>query len=611
MATDLNIVSEVRTFMTSSGRTVYTMNGQSAFDLESLIAACHDASCRPPTSGGTGGSSRNGPRRTSAGTAWGSTYEHSMTITGQAAKLMGIPGYKEQIDSVSYGQDEQGNYTVPHVTPGPKPEHFTDEARTILTEIHNARPVGRSLYSGVRSGTERFLDLKPGDTVKLPTTATSYDRDLAHQSGVDTTKHADGVVLKFEGSTRAVRYMHNVREFITAGEFRVKSIRERGGMRGRGEHHTIKEITLVQTGTFDPATGAITASAEEFACHDASCRPPTSGGTGGSRRRAGFSGVSALPDRERPTPRFHGGLTEDSMDAAGVGWEHLPPTKRAEKFVASWYDAKLPNGYTIKVKAENIMSGTLFTVEGTIHNEYGRQVGSFEREINFDMHGPEHRDYGTTVVKHETLVLEASAQGKGIADALNAHSMEMYRKYGVDRIETHAGYDVGGYTWAVAGFRIEGSVPRHEEIAQLMNDGVKYKLPQLMKEGHLTEEQRDDVLHKLNALREASLAGEDIQPIHIASLGEDTHKFKREGNSGDPYTTWVGKELLLGRNWEGVYYLAKEPVTASVTISFGGEFTMIEHPDTTPQEEGDINATRDWAEVHAQVAEYVKEYGEK
>lgn len=42
---------------TRSGRSLYFMDGRSDFDLDALIAACHEAACRPPGSGGTGGSS--------------------------------------------------------------------------------------------------------------------------------------------------------------------------------------------------------------------------------------------------------------------------------------------------------------------------------------------------------------------------------------------------------------------------------------------------------------------------------------------------------------------------------------------------------------------------
>lgn len=371
------------------------------------------------------------------------------------------------------------------------------------------------------------------------------------------------------------------------------------------------------------------------ACHDASCRPPTSGGTGGSRRRAGFSGVSAPRERGDNAPdRKIEQLDKRTMDKLDIGWEDLPTKKRAAKFVESWYQTDLPDGYTMKVKANvGLPPITLVEVAGTIHNEHGRQVGTFERTINFDdlgayevketnqygHYGPVRKFHYGTVVTHDSLDLEASAQGHGIADAMNAHAMEAYRKYGVDHIDVTAGYSVGGYTWAVAGFRIDDGHKtayggfegdRHEEVNGLLNAGLA-KLPQLVQEGKLNEEQHAQALKQINALREASLRGEDIQPIHIASLGEDTHKFKREGNSGDPYTTWLGKEMLLGTSWHGSYYLTKEPITASVTISFGQEFTMIEHTDTAPQEEGDINSTRDWAEVHAQVAEYVKEYGQK
>lgn len=319
------------------------------------------------------------------------------------------------------------------------------------------------------------------------------------------------------------------------------------------------------------------------------------------------------------------------MDDEGVGWEDLSTKNRSEKFVASWYEAELPNGFSTKVKATRL-SDTDFRVEGTIHNKFGRLVGTFERTVRFDdttsyeVWGD--NGYGTdttirkhlfgTTVEHTSLILDSSAQGQGIADALNAHAMKAYQQNGVDNIKVHAGYDVGGYTWAVAGFRIDDGMPnafgefrkdtRHVMIDWMLSEGAD-KASRLVQDGKLTPKQGDDAIKQIEALRKASKAGEDIQPIHIASLGENTHKFKNESSSSGPLTTWLGKEIMLGKSWGGYYYLTREPITASVTIGFGQEFTMTEHAHI-PQEEGDINATRDWTEIHEQVAEYLAKYGQ-
>lgn len=56
-------------------------------------------------------------------------------------------------------------------------------------------------------------------------------------------------------------------------------------------------VAMIQTLEFgfivEDADGVLVLTPEEFACHDASCRPPTSGGTGGSRAKGSSSAATA------------------------------------------------------------------------------------------------------------------------------------------------------------------------------------------------------------------------------------------------------------------------------------------------------------------------------
>jgi hypothetical protein len=56
---DFRPVSEVRTFLTASGREVFVLDGQVGFDLDALIAACNSKACAPPPVG-RGGSLPSG-----------------------------------------------------------------------------------------------------------------------------------------------------------------------------------------------------------------------------------------------------------------------------------------------------------------------------------------------------------------------------------------------------------------------------------------------------------------------------------------------------------------------------------------------------------------------
>ena len=65
------------------------------------------------------------------------------------------------------------------------------------------------------------------------------------------------------------------------------------------------------------------------------------------------------------------------------------------------------------------------------------------------------RDDGSLVVHHEVFRIPMSAQGSGLAKTVLADSYDTYMNIGVDRIETHANLDVGGYAWARFGFKAD------------------------------------------------------------------------------------------------------------------------------------------------------------
>jgi len=224
-----------------------------------------------------------------------------------------------------------------------------------------------------------------------------------------------------------------------------------------------------------------------------------------------------------------------------------------ERTVWKAYTGDLGNGYKSQVdESEDVYGSTskMLSVRGTITNAHGREVGQFERTVYH------HKD-GKLVVVHDLLTMDASAQGRGVGAAFNARAVEKYKAWGVDRIEMDAGYQVGGYAWAVAGFRVRGP---GSAVQSLCGRGAE-RLAQALRVGQITQEQHDRLKTEIDEMYNAAWRGVDVQPIHIASWGRDV-PFKQEGNKGS-YMTWPGKEALLGSNWSGVYYFDAGAVTAS------------------------------------------------
>lgn len=281
---------------------------------------------------------------------------------------------------------------------------------------------------------------------------------------------------------------------------------------------------------------------------------------------AGFPGLSPTETgRVRPTHKITY-LTHDALDDVGFGEDHLDLPTRSAHFIKSIFDAELPGGITSTMQIKQVPGGTT-TVTGRFVNSNGVRMGEFERSIDWDGPG------GRTVVHHETLVLNPEYQRMGIAEAFNSHALAKYRQIGVDRIEVYAGSTVGGYTWAVAGFRFSTKEPVSASGRVVMK--AKEKLVSLSEDGHITSDQRRKYESEIDALVAARTAGEDVQPVHLASIGRgEQFTVSTPSNSPWPsverplpYTTWAGKEMMLGNSWEGVYYLG-EPLTASAVEEF-------------------------------------------
>jgi GNAT superfamily N-acetyltransferase len=272
-----------------------------------------------------------------------------------------------------------------------------------------------------------------------------------------------------------------------------------------------------------------------------------------------WSGVSATPEARVPVSRLP--VDKEWLDDEGFESE--------EAFLSSWYSHDLPGGYRSEVSTATpaldkfgsaygpkSTGPARWKVEGTILTPSGHEAGRFKRKIDYN---PETRELTVT---HDILVLHPEHQGKGIADAFNAQSVQQYQRYGVRAIRLHAAMDVGGYAWARQGFRIFPEEEREREINRL----IKRAEHALEDAYELTDESRLAIRKEIGALKMANAAGEDVQPIHIASLGERVQQYQLTRPGHDPYQSWVGKSALMGSGWMGHFILDPDaPVVGSST----------------------------------------------
>lgn len=122
---------------------------------------------------------------------WGSSNKWSSAITGESARILGIPGYSHSGE--------------------PK---AVELAHRYLGRINKSGRTSRRLYSGH----PRSPATAVGDVVRLPLTALSPDKDFARTFATG----ANATLLVFEPGIAAMKYTDI--EWITAGDFIVRRI---------------------------------------------------------------------------------------------------------------------------------------------------------------------------------------------------------------------------------------------------------------------------------------------------------------------------------------------------------------------------------------------------
>lgn len=289
------------------------------------------------------------------------------------------------------------------------------------------------------------------------------------------------------------------------------TVLDRGVTKHLGPRHDQKDHGRKGTGTqtklFDPTAYA---------------REP-SPGTGPHPVPEGFDVAAAFSQLEslRGTPDY--GLTETAIR------NHL-----ANIFTATFEQSGLST--TVDPEAEvyiNLSWGV--SVSGSVLDGNGEQVGRFERSIDFM--GDEEGGYAT----NERLELNPSAQGKNFATEFNSRAFDAYREMGLTHVKVHADIDVGGYAWAKEGFDFDPNQATYSiestietTIADLRTDPFRHDLTVAEAEPIIAQ-----LEHALENLPEHT-------PLDLAMIGHDQRKGKN---------IWVGKAMMLGSDWYGVFHL--------------------------------------------------------
>lgn len=174
--------------------------------------------------------------------------------------------------------------------------------------------------------------------------------------------------------------------------------------------------------------------------------------------------------------------------------------------------------------AENGDIGTSLSIAIEDEGGSGRLVVHADRNFYTDSDGNRY-------VEHDMLKVHPRFQGEGIATRLNAAMEDVYRANGVSHLVTNANIDVGGYTWARAGWDFD---PAHREQNQEA---------MLIALGGAAGKHGPDVDARLTEWSNTIDTGDPDDwptPLEVSRLGWT------EGA-----TTWPGKEIMLGSSWYG------------------------------------------------------------
>jgi hypothetical protein len=133
----------------------------------------------------------------------------------------------------------------------------------------------------------------------------------------------------------------------------------------------------------------------------------------------------------------------------------------------------------------------------------------------------------------------------------------------VDHIKVHANIDVGGYTWASQGFDFESQWDADSVLDRLREKVAEYdeRIDELRELADEAEEagnadQGARYRREIESLEDQVNAAQDIlNEADRSAFGADgfpnAYEISQVGR-GAGMTSWIGKDAMLGSDWQGV-----------------------------------------------------------
>jgi hypothetical protein len=210
---------------------------------------------------------------------------------------------------------------------------------------------------------------------------------------------------------------------------------------------------------------------------------------------------------------------------------HFPDQKQ---FLDNYFAGAQLTDSTIRSKRPGglLLDGSLFDPNQNL------KFGKIQREI-YPADG---------IAKHEFLQLFERARGGGFVKRLTKNQFDLYQKMGLEHVTLNAGLDVGGYAWAKFGW-----LPQEDWRNEALQFSINERVKDLERRGLIDSVHASDI--------QTLLKSKD--PRTIWTIADNTTPFdpsmwnvkKKYGGEykADPRTNTVGKALLAGQSWDGLF----------------------------------------------------------